>query len=232
MRIPPLAFWLSFATLVAAAPAGAQSSRREPAASAASAAQRSPRVDVDLPANSTYLEGPIIRATGVVSDGALKSLLDNGFPARLRYRVELWKSSGWFDDVKGTVEWDVVVRYEPLTKTYRVARYFRDRVETLGRFESYADAVAAVERPYRAPIAPRRSGDRHYYNVVLQVEVLSLTDLDELEQWLRGELRPAIRGKRNPGTALGRGVRTLVTRLLGGETRQYVQRSSTFRPRA
>jgi len=59
--------------------------------------------------------------------------------------------------------------------------------------------------------------------------VISMSDLDELERWLRGELRPAVRGKRNPGTALGRGISTLATRLLGGEKRRYEQRTETFR---
>jgi hypothetical protein len=50
-----------------------------------------------------------------------------------------------------------------------------------------------------------------------------------VERWLRGELRPAVRGEKNPGTALTRGVRTLVVRLLGGEKRHYEARSGTFR---
>jgi len=47
--------------------------------------------------------------------------------------------------------------------------------------------------------------------------------------WLRGELQPAVRGQRNPGTALSRGVRSLTTRLLGGERREYGARTATFR---
>jgi hypothetical protein len=58
---------------------------------------------------------------------------------------------------------------------------------------------------------------------------MSMSDLDELEGWLRGELRPAVRGKKNPGTALGRGITKLATRLLGGEKRRYEQRTETFR---
>src|SRR5207253_24441 len=113
--------------------------------------------------------------------------------------------------------------------SFRVLRIAGDKLETVGQFDDYAAAVAAVELPYRAPITPTRHRQRYYYNVVLDVEALSLTDLDELEQWLRGELRPAVRGERNPATAVGRGVRTLVARLLGGEKRRYVQKSDTFR---
>ena len=60
-------------------------------------------------------------------------------------------------------------------------------------------------------------------------EMLSLNDLDEVERWLRGELSPAVRGQRNPGGVLGRGLRTLFVRLLGAERRHYEVRSKTFR---
>jgi len=62
------------------------------------------------------------------------------------------------------------------------------------------------------------------------VETLSLSDLDEVNRWLRGELKPAVKGEKNPGTAIGRGLRTVVVRLLGGEKRHYVARTGTFRP--
>ena len=47
---------------------------------------------------------------------------------------------------------------------------------------------------------------------------------------MRGELQPTVRGQRNPGTALTRGFRSLATRLLGGERREYTERSPSFRP--
>ena len=59
--------------------------------------------------------------------------------------------------------------------------------------------------------------------------MLSVNDLDEVERWLRGELRPAVRGERNPGTAITRGLRSLVVGILGGENRHYEARSRTFR---
>jgi hypothetical protein len=70
---------------------------------------------------------------------------------------------------------------------------------------------------------------RYYYNVVLDVETLSVSDLDELQRWLSGELQPAVRGKRAPLSALRRGFGTLLSRVLGGEKRHYEARSGTFR---
>jgi hypothetical protein len=87
-----------------------------------------------------------------------------------------------------------------------------------------------VNAAFSAPISPAKRGQRSYYNLVLEIETLSLTELDEVEQWLRGEVKPAVRGKKNPGTAVSRGVRTLMVRLLGGERRRYEARSGTFRP--
>ena len=193
------------------------------------AAQSRPALDLALPSGPSLLsDGPLVRAVHIMSDGQMRDLLRNGFPARLHYRVELWTVGGWFNDLARTTEWDVIVRYDPLDRNYRVARIVGDQVTSLGQFAQYADAQAAVEQPFRAPIAPRR-GRRAYYNVVLDVEILSLTELDEVERWLRGELRPAVRGQRNPVAPVTRGLRTLFVRLIGGERRHYEVRSATFR---
>jgi hypothetical protein len=222
------------AVLVAAmaAPGAAQASRRDgfvPAPGQESQSGRA-RVEVSLPSSTTLsTEGPLVRAAQVLADGELHDLIRNGFPAQLHYRVELWSNGRWLDDYEGKAEWDVIVRYDPLGKSFRVVRIIGENVEPVGEFVQYADAVAAVERPYRAPIAPPPSRRAHYYNVVLDVVVLSLGDLDELDRWLRGELRPAVRGRRNPATAVTRGVGTLMVRLLGGEKRRYVKRSENFR---
>lgn len=216
--------------LSASAAAAQASARRDRGASAEPPVQPSAGIDVSLPASAPGAPaGPVIRTANVIADRELKRLLENGFPAHLSYRADLWSRGGWFDDLESSIEWSITVRYEPLTKTYRVARYMGERAENLGRFERYEDAQATIARPYLAPLPARRTRSRQYYSVVLELEVMSMSDLDELERWLRGELRPAVRGKRNPGTALGRGLSTLATRLLGGETRRYEQRTETFR---
>ena len=227
---------LTLIVLGGATAAGAQASARRDGPRRAEAAppQRAVGLDVTLPATPAAAPpGPLVRTANVIADDELKRLVLNGFPAELAYRADLWSRGGWFDDLKATFEWTVYVRYEPLTKTFRVSRHFLPedpkRVENLGRFERFEDAQAAVARAYQPPLPARRTRDRQYYVVALEVSVLSMSDLDELDRWLRGELRPAVRGKRNPGTALGRGLSTLATRLLGGESRRYEQRTETFR---
>ena len=220
---------MALALVTSRAPAQVSASRDTPGRADAPVVQQSAGIDVSLPASPAAPTGPLIRTANVIADRELQKLLQNGFPANLHYRADLWSRGGFFDDLESSVEWDVLVRYEPLTKTYRVARYMAGRAENLGRFERYDDAQAVVARPYQPPLAARHTRSRQYYIVTLDVEVLSMSDLDEVERWLRGELRPAVRGKRNPGTALGRGLSTLATRLLGGEKRRYEQRTETFR---
>ncbi len=192
--------------------------------------QGRPKLELLLPAPSALTtEGPAVRVEHVISDKSMQELLLNGFPASLHYRVELWSAGGVFDAMRRSVEWDVIVRYDALAGNYRVANIRDDKVVPIGQFATFADAVAEVERPYRAPIVAQSDPDRQYYIATVEVETLSFDDLDELERWLRGEAGPAVHGKANPGTALGRGVRKLFARLVGGERRNLRARSGTFR---
>jgi hypothetical protein len=205
-----LAIGLAFST-----PAGAQQTR----------------LDVLPPPLNAWAEDqPSVSSVGLLADASMRELLSNGFPARLHYRLERWASGRWFDDLKAAFEWDVIVKYDVLGKKYQVVRVVNRNLESLGEYTAMADAENAVEAPYKVGISLPKKGQRGYYNLLLDVEVLSLTDLDEVQRWLRGELKPAVAGKKNPGTAVGRGIRTLVVRLLGGEKRHYEGRTGTFRP--
>ncbi|HVE79774.1 MAG TPA: hypothetical protein VNA89_12970 [Gemmatimonadaceae bacterium] len=193
-------------------------------------AQREPRLEIRLPQDAELAtSGPAVRAAGMLTNGQLRDLLRSGFPTRLHYRVDLWSTGGLLNDLERSLEWDVIVRYDPLDRRYRVARIVGARVTSLGNYEELAGAEEAVERPFVAPITPP-GRKRYYYAGAVQVQTLSLSDLDEVERWLRGEARPAVRGQRNPGTALARGLRTLFVRVLGGDTRSYKTRTETFRP--
>ena len=188
------------------------------------------RVEVLPPPQNAWLDdAPMTTSTGLLTDASMRDLLANGFPARLHYRLERWAGGRWFDDLKAASEWDVILKYEVLGKKYQAVRVVNKKATSLGEYTTLEDASSAVEAPYKTTIALPKKGQRGYYNLLLDVETLSLSDLDEVERWLRGELKPAVSGKKNPGTALGRGVRTLVVRLLGGEKRHYEARTGTFR---
>ncbi|MFL5528706.1 MAG: hypothetical protein ACJ791_05015 [Gemmatimonadaceae bacterium] len=189
------------------------------------------RVEVLPPPQNAWAdEPPYVTSAGLLSDASMRDLLANGFPARLHYRLERWASGGWFDDLKAAVEWDVILKYDVLGKKYQLVRVVDKKSEPLGEYPDFESADNAVEAAYRVAISLPKKGQRGYYNLLLDVETLSLSDLDEVQRWLRGELKPAVSGKKNPGTAIGRGLRTLVVRLLGGEKRHYEARTGTFRP--
>src|SRR5690606_33447364 len=158
-------------------------------------------------------------------DRRLRDHLQAGFPTRLTFRAELWSTGGFVNDLEGSTGWELLVRYDRLDRSYQVVRGPAGaRPELLGRFSSLEEVAEAVASPYRPVIAIPRRGRRYYYNVTLVVETLTANDLDEVERWLRGELRPAIRGERNAGTAVTRGMRTLVARLIAGPQRTFSER--------
>lgn len=199
-------------------------------------AQRGARLDIVLAPRSADggngaagAPGPHVAFANVLEDEQTRELVRSGFPAQLHFRLELWRVGRWLNELERSVEWDMVVGYDPVTQSYRVRRRFGNQLEDLGAFPTLSSAQTASERPLRVPLTPRRVRWRYYYNLILDVEALSVSDLDQLERWLRGELRPAVRGENNPLTALGSGARTLVTRILGGERRHYEKRSGTFR---
>ena len=194
-------------------------------------AAQKPQISLVMPEKSAWsTEPPSVRSSALITDGAMLDLIRNGFPARLHYKIERWSTGGWFDDLVAEGEWDVVVRYDALSKVFQVYRVVKRNTVSLGTYSALPEAEAAFDALFPAPIRPPKKRQRSYYTLVVDIETLSLTELDEVEQWLRGELKPAVRGKGNPGTAMGRGVRTVMVRILGGEKRRYEARTGTFRP--
>lgn len=187
-------------------------------------------IDIGLPAAALQRStGPTVAARGVLDDADLRDRLKNGFPARLHFRVELWSIRRFLNELEGAREWDVVISYDALDKVYAVVRRLDERVSVLGRFDHLGEAQEAAEAPQRVPLVPRRD-DRYYYIVRLQVETLSLSDLNEVESWLKGDFSPAVRGDKPAGTALGRGLKGVFLKLLGADTQQHERRSVTFSP--
>lgn len=194
-------------------------------------AQQRPRVTVTLPDSpGRETQPPIVKSEGLLAGKRVHELLRNGFPARIHYTLERWAVRRWFDVLRVSYEWDVIVRYDPLNQRYRVARLRGEEITDLGAHATLASADSAVSAPVRVRIPPPRSGERSYYALRVDVEMVSVSDLDELERWLRGELRPAIRGERGAGTALRGGARTLFVRMLGGEKLRYAAQSEKFTP--
>ncbi|MFO7893371.1 MAG: DUF4390 domain-containing protein [Longimicrobiales bacterium] len=167
---------------------------------------------------------PRVTVGDVLDDRALADAVRSGLPLRMRFRVELWRDT-WFDDLVEQATWTSVLAYEPLERRFLAVGPGAD---SIGRFATYRDARVALERPYTPAVRPPREGS-YYYLVYLEVETLSLSDLDELERWLRGELEPAVRGGRSITGAIGTGLKRLLVRVLGLPARRYEARSEPFR---
>lgn len=167
---------------------------------------------------------PVVRAQGLLADPGLRDALDSGLPLRIRFRVELWEKAV-FDRLVGTHRAALAVLQDPLDGAYTL-----DNGRAEQRFRSLAEVEAAVEGAFAATLHPTRRG-RFYYIAVLEIETLSLSDLEELQRWLRGEARPAVQGRRSVGRAVESGLRRAVVRVMGLPTRKYEARSATFSPR-
>ena len=170
--------------------------------------------------------GASVATENLLGDAKTEELLRNGFPARIHYRLELWRKGGWFDERRGSAEWDVLVAYDPTLQLYNAVRRTADNRlhENFGAFPSVDAAESQIGRAFRVGLAPDRSG-KYYYNLVVDIQTLTVSDLDALEQWLRGPSAPT---RSNPLKAIRGGVGTLLSRLLGGDKRHYEQRSGVF----
>lgn len=163
---------------------------------------------------------PQLRLNGLTRDRALRDALQNGLPLRFHCRVELWLKAEPFDQLVGAQEMSRALLRAPLGEGYTLED---------GRVQRRYSTLPAAEAALQAALAPTlypRTGGRHYYLVRLNVETLSLSELDELRRWLRGEARPVEAG-RPPGGE--RGVRRIIGRLLGLPSRRYEARTPLFR---
>jgi len=192
-------------------------------------AQTQVLLDVIVPAGTlAATQAPSVVGKNLLADPTTRELLRNGFPTKLHYKLELWREGRPFNDVENSIEWDVLVQYDPAAQVYRAVRRNGRQLEDFGGFATLTSAEEPLTRPYRVPLRPRSQGGRYYYNVFLDITTLDVTDLDKLQRWLRRELQPAVHGKTNPASALKNGIGTLLSRLLGGERRHYEQRSESF----
>lgn len=176
-------------------------------------------------ADSTVDHRARLRLGPILADGSLEEAAQSGLPLRLTFHVELWRE-GFFDSLVDTESWTTVLMHEPLDGHYTVIA--RANPSEAMRVQTYAAARAEIEGDHLLELRPGRSGE-YYYTARLDVETLSLSDLDELRRWLRGELRPAVSGDRSIPAAFGEGVKRMLIRLLRLPARQITARSPKFR---
>jgi hypothetical protein len=165
---------------------------------------------------------PVVRMDGVLRDGALLDALRSGLPLRFHFRVELWRRGSGVDRLVTARENARAMLRAPLDEGYTL-----DDGRTQRAFATVGECEAALERAFQPPIRPPGPG-RYYYIAVMNVETLSMSDLEELRRWLRGEASPAVAGSKPVGQAVETGVRRFFIRLLGLPTRRYNVRTEVF----
>jgi hypothetical protein len=160
--------------------------------------------------------GPVLAAEGV------RSSLESGLPVRIRIVTELWRVRT-FDALEGRHEWRATVRLDPLTARYLLESPGGEIVEV----RSVEEARSALQARIAPPLRPDREG-RFYYLARIEVETISLSDLEELRRWLRGDLGTSVGRQQDVGSALGRGFRRLLVRALGLPVQRFETRTATF----
>ncbi|HEV2131006.1 MAG TPA: hypothetical protein VGR27_07885 [Longimicrobiaceae bacterium] len=164
---------------------------------------------------------PLVRVHALLEDRALREALGSGLPLRFHFRVELWED-GFFDRLQEVQQIPLMMVQDPLDSSYTLATERNEQ-----RYATLAEVESAIQGTAQFTLRPRGRG-RFYYLATLEVETLSLSDLEELRRWLRGEAGPAVQGRRPVGRAVERGLRRTVVRLMGLPTRRYEARTATF----
>jgi len=188
-----------------------------------------PRLAVELRRGEDgAVASPLVRAADLLGDGVFESALRNGFPVGFHFRLNLWKDGALFDHHQREVVWDAAVRLDPLTGEYVLLR----TGGSVEHFTELANVERALETPFTVDLLPPAgdAGSRFYYVATLDVESLSLSELEEVEAWLRGDLGRAITRRGDVGNALSRGARRLLIRFSGLPRRRLEVRTVTFTP--
>src|SRR4051812_35121055 len=145
------------------------------AAAPATAQSRSPTLSVTVP--DAPGAGAVVTATNLFAQPEIRDLVRASFPALVRYRVELWRKGGLFDDLEGRSEWELIVQYDPSAQRYRLIRRQGSRLDDAGSFATLATAQTEIERPVRTTLVPEHPGERYYYTLNVDLEALSVSDM-------------------------------------------------------
>jgi hypothetical protein len=188
------------------------------------------QLHVTLTQDSSRLgaRAPVVRSENLLGgESRWLDALRSGLPVRLHYRVEVWRSrEGWFDGFSRQVEWDVVVRHEPLLDQYTLLTLVGARRQER-RYATLDALGAALAFAYQVNVRPDEPGG-YYYAASLQVSTLSDSDLDELERFLAGDLGGGGKGGQGIGDAVGRGATRFLLRLAGLPSLRLEARSVRF----
>ena len=168
--------------------------------------------------------GAVLVLGDLWASSQLRGAVESGLPVRIRVVTELFRDR-FLGGQEGRAEWRATVVKDPLEGHFVIQRGDVEGSEQ--KVASLQEVRAALAAPLPLVLRPGAPG-RYFYQASLEVETLSLTDLEELQRWLRGELGPAVTGGREMESAVNRGLRRMFIRLLGLPVQRYQTRSASF----
>jgi hypothetical protein len=171
---------------------------------------------------------PTITIGNLFGEGGISRALHSGLPLRIEIVVELWKDGFLFDHERGRADWRASVVYDPLAQRYDIKTGQGGTHETT--VDSLSDVRAVLQKAFTISLRPKENG-RFYYLGEVVMQTLSLSDLEELQRWLHGDLAPAVAGEDKMENAVGRGVRRALVRMLGLPARRFQIRTPEFQVR-
>lgn len=152
-----------------------------------------------------------VQVQDLLADLRWDQALEQAFPIRLNYRLEVWRSrEGWVDDFQRAAEWNTVIQREPLEDQYRVQRFLRSGREEY-RFTTREELERWIRQINEVDVLPQGTGT-FYYTVTLRITALSDDDMEELERFLAGQSAPQPGA---PGGSIGRSFRRFLLRMAG-----------------
>ncbi len=149
---------------------------------------------VNLEFSSIEFEGEILAAKLHVSDslpGELTGYIKKGVPISFEYKMELWESrAGWLDRRLDNKEIIHNIRYDTWENEYTILS-LRSDLTIENHLEEDREAMDLVKSSGLLKMALKDTGGRFYITGKLTIKTMSLTNLKEVESWLKGEISGA-----------------------------------------
>lgn len=166
-------------------------------------------------------------------EGLYLEAMRSGLPTTLNYTIEVWRQrTGWWDRLEATYERTFRIYHELLNDLYYV--HTPDQTFRWTRLDSMTAAVCRFSResqqgPQYFSKAIFRPDKQYYVVITATLAPLSVEDLNELDDWLRGTL--AGRGDESGGiSGITRTMGGLLMNMTGFGDKQIKSRTQPFLP--
>jgi hypothetical protein len=120
---------------------------------------------------------------------ALLTQIDKGVPVAFKYSVELWYiRGGWFDELTGKAEIDYRLRYDTWERKYTLIRQ-TEEITIEHRLRKLREVMELISTTDELPFNLGNQNREYYLRGKLTILTMSLSNLREIESWLKGGLR-------------------------------------------